>query len=246
MHIYRPVKTNRITQRFGENNACARVDDSGNAITPYQIVTKSGATCPSGYKGLYELLGMKGHAGIDFKASKREPIYFDIDIDGIDWEAQPIYSESGGYGVLIRSLQPVPLDKAPDMPGATLNLVKRQYEANNGAVHLMRYYGHMDEATHLKSRQRVKFGDFVGLAGTSGASSGVHVHRHLVVCGPNTQNPFFYLDGDSDYKGRIDETEWLKEDFAREVFLAKENAKIAILKAKELIKQVLAFLHGTK
>lgn len=242
MQIYRPVKTNRITQHFGENNACARVDDNGNAIIPYQIVTKSGTTCPSGYKGLYELLGMKGHAGIDFDAKRREPIYFDIDIDGIEWEAQPIYSESGGYGVLIRSKQPIPLDKAPEMPGASLNLVKRQYDALGG-VHLMRYYGHLDEATHLKSRQSVKFGDFVGLAGTTGASSGVHVHRHLVVCGPNVQNPFFYLDGDSDYKGRIDESEWLKEDFARDVFLAKEEAKKAILKARELIRLVRRFLN---
>ena len=212
MRIYRPVKTDRISQRYGENNVCAKIHTDGKPILPFKIVNKTNGSCPNGFKDFYKLLGLRGHAGTDFVADKREPVYFDIDA-GVEWEAIPTFSATAGHGVLIRSLEPIPLDEAPVVEGATFNLIKRQYEELGGKVHLMRYYGHFDEATHLTSRQRVKFGDKVGLAGTSGASTGVHVHRHLFVCGPNDQNPFFYLDGDSDMKGRIDEDQWFENRF---------------------------------
>lgn len=240
MKIYRPIKTNNITQKFGENNVCTELLPSGEPVVPFRTTNKKNGKCPDGYDSLYETLGVVGHAGTDFKAWKGEPIYFDIDAydangKAIEWEAFPQSSVSGGYGILIRSRQPIELKKAPIAPGASLNLIERQYTQLGGAVHLMRYYGHMDKPTHLKTGDKVKFGQKVGVSGTTGASTGVHVHRHLLVCGTNEVNPWFYLDGDSDYKGRIDESSWFENEYVLDVIKVKKKALSAILKALELI-----------
>jgi len=207
MYIGRPVKTNNITQLFGESKVCTRTE-SGVVVFPYDTAGKKDGVCPFNYIDLYEHLGMKGHAGLDLKAYRGEPIYFDIKAD-VEWECRPMYSSSTGYGILIRSKQPIPLTKCPVMPGASMNLAERQYR-KLGGVHLMRYFGHMNEATFLKDKDSVKYGQLVGYAGTTGASTGVHVHRHLLV---SDETSWFYLDGDSDYKGRFDESEWFTNTF---------------------------------
>ena len=215
MKIYRPIRTDRLTQKYGEDNVCALKNSDGKIKMPSVTINKPSGGCPAGYGSLYQLLGTKGHSGTDFAANHREPIYFDIDA-GVEWEVMSLFSATGGHGVLVRSKEPIPLDKAPNQPGALLNLSKRQYDALGGRVHLMRYYGHMNEATTLKNNSKVELGDFIGYAGTSGASTGTHVHRHLLVCGTNEVNPFFYLDGDSDYKGRIDEDEFFENVFVND------------------------------
>jgi len=66
----------------------------------------------------------------------------------------------------------------------------------------------------MQKGQSIKLGQKVGLAGNSGLGTGVHLHRHLLVCSENENAPFFYLDGDSDYKGRIDEDKWFINEYA--------------------------------
>jgi len=249
IQVYRPVKSNRVGQRFGESKACALALPSGKLAFPYKVVSKKNNKCPVGYVSLYEALGSKGHAGEDYGANHREPIHFDIDakdMDGnpMEWEVMGGYSPSTGHNILIRSLKPVKLENAPVAEGASLNLIQRMYERLGGGVHLMRFYGHMDEPTHLKNRQKIKFGDKVGLSGTTGMSSGVHVHRHLLVCGTNDENPFFYLDGDSHYKGRINEEQWFINDFAFEVRTLQERANKLAWQALNLAMQLLAKLRA--
>lgn len=229
LEIYKPVK-GRMTQKYGESRACAlTLPDSDEIAFPCKVISKpKNGKCPTGYTSLYEALGLKGHAGEDFCTTKREPQYFDIyaeDQQGneVEWEIMKTNSPSAGHGILIRSLKPIPLKKAPEQAGASLNLTKRQYDRLGGAVHLMRYYGHFDEASNLRDRQVIKCGDKVGLSGTTGLSSGVHVHRHLMVCGTNEMNPFFYLDGDSDMKGRINEQEWYDDTFVLDALKVKKK-----------------------
>jgi len=175
---------------------------------------KVAGACLPGFMSLYEALGAPGHLGVDLAEDYGKGIFFDIDAGPeIEWEMINISSMAGGYGVLIRSIQPVPLDMAPRMPEAQFKMVKQQYDELGGKVHLMRYFGHMQKRSHLKDSARVKTGDLVGLVGTSGASTGPHVHRHLLVCNPADKGPFFYIDGDSLYKGRVDESKWFENTF---------------------------------
>jgi len=208
MKVGRPVKTNNITQLFGENKVCTKVE-GGSVVIPYSAISKRDEVCPINYVDLYEALGVKGHTGTDFKAYRGEPIYFDIDAD-VEWECTPTYSGSAGHGILIRSKQPVKLDRCPEVTGASLNMIKRQYKKLGGAVHIMRYFGHMDKATIHKPKTPIKYGQLVGYAGTSGFSTGTHVHRHILV---SDETSWFYIDGDSDYKGRFDETHWFTNTF---------------------------------
>lgn len=242
-----PVKTNRLTQGFGENNACVVLDANNEPYKPFRVVNAIQGTCPVGTVSLYNYLGTPGHAGYDYAAYRGEPVHFDIDTgtQNVEWEAIPIESPEGGVGVLIRSLQPVKLDTAPEMPGASLHLVRQEYERWGGAVHLMRYFGHLTRHNLTQERQRIKTGDIVGFAGDSGATTGVHVHRHLLVVGANNEGPFFYKDGDSDYKGRVREDKYMVNQFIEDVVTDTDNQStiIELLKRKRDLLQTVAALY---
>ena len=209
MLIYRPVKTNRITQEFGEDNVCTQIMDSGQAYVPYKTINMpSNGVCPTGYASLYKTLGVDGHTGTDFACNYKEPVHFNVkaeDQDGnpMKWEILKTSSVTAGYGVMVRSLKPIPLEESPVAVGNSMDLIGRQYTQLGGAVHHMFYFGHLAEPSFLKDRQIITVGDKIGLAGTTGASTGVHVHHDRRICGTNDGAPFMYLDGDSDFKGRL-------------------------------------------
>lgn len=235
MKIFRPVKTNRIGQVFGENKACTLIQDGAPKIPFDTISMPASGKCPQGYESLYNALGVKGHTGIDFTTYYKEPIYFNVDAKDvndkdIEWEIMKTYSPSGGYGVLVRSLSPIPQDESPIAEGASLNLIKRQYDTLAGAVHFMFYFGHLAEPSKLKDKSKIKFGSFLGYANSTGASTGNHVHFHMSVCGTNDDSPFFYLDGDSDYKGRLDPIQWFENEEALEVYRLQLKKQALTLK----------------
>lgn len=96
MRIYRPVKTNRIGQTFGQNLACETND--GKIISAI-----SDGACPSGSVLFYPKIGLKGHNGYDLGAYRGEPIYHCGDFDG--WLI-PHYDGNGGIGVDVVSNAP--------------------------------------------------------------------------------------------------------------------------------------------
>lgn len=64
--IFQPLKPFRISQRFGENNACVSLDGKN------KVITCNGHNPPNGYKSLY---GPMGHKAIDLWANHGQEIY---------------------------------------------------------------------------------------------------------------------------------------------------------------------------
>jgi hypothetical protein len=67
--IHRPIRSSRISQKFGANQACAYPNG--------KIVAKVGNVCPTGSQDFYKAMGMQGHSGIDIeigRASWRERV----------------------------------------------------------------------------------------------------------------------------------------------------------------------------
>ncbi len=75
MRIFRPIKTNWITQKFGKENT-------------FPILLK-----------FYNSIGLKGHNGLDFKAIRGERVYWNCDLKGE--VIGTITDLKLGYGVVI-------------------------------------------------------------------------------------------------------------------------------------------------
>jgi hypothetical protein len=103
MKSYRQVLTNRQTQGFGEDRACAQIDAHGQRIIGGKVLTKD-KVCPFGYASLYQLVGMKGHGGIDWYTWSGEPVYFADEFEG--WMKTEI-DRDGGIGVDVVSNEPI-------------------------------------------------------------------------------------------------------------------------------------------
>ena len=105
--IFQPIRPFHINQKFGENLACVSTDGKN------RVVTKTGATCPAGFKSLY---GAKGHGGLDLRAYHGQEVYashdgtvYQIDTDpksGLDVRLEgdgirTIYEHLMGYQVKV-------------------------------------------------------------------------------------------------------------------------------------------------
>lgn len=98
LQLYRPVISKRLTQKFGQNEAC--VTGSG------RIVGKVGGVCPAGSWEYYPTIGLKGHNGYDIAAWSGEPCYHAGTYDG--W-MKTEKDSAGGIGVDVISNEPVKL-----------------------------------------------------------------------------------------------------------------------------------------
>lgn len=219
MKIYRPIKTNRKTQAFGDNLSCAKVSPVGEPLTPFQIVsTPTTNVCPVGYKPFYPLIGMKGHNGEDWQAYHGEPIFFPVDVPGIDWQASTEVDESGGIGIRVRSVQPVPLDHLPPQAVGSLNMIKTQWNKLGGAVRLQFLFWHLQKVD-VYDKKPIKLGDRIGWADSTGASSGDHLHFSMKV---SDENSWYTIDGDNGYTGAIDFDDWYDNQFILDVLTAQQ------------------------
>ena len=97
--MYRPLVSNRLTQRFGANKACKYSNG--------RIVAKSGNTCPAGSIDFYKSIGMKGHNGLDFGAWHGEEVFHAATYEG--WMSIE-KDHAGGIGVDVISNEPIELD----------------------------------------------------------------------------------------------------------------------------------------
>lgn len=98
MKIYRPIKTNVRTQKFGESKACQYPNG--------KVVSKIGNSCPYGSISLYEKLGLKGHNGEDWNTIHGEPLFFPV-VAETEWYAKHEKDWNGGLGVDIISTRPI-------------------------------------------------------------------------------------------------------------------------------------------
>lgn len=263
MKIYRPIRTNNKTQAFGENLACAKVTPLGGLVDPVQVLTagthsSAPGTCPAGYKPFYPLIGMRGHNGEDWAAYRGEPIFFPVDIPGIDWEAATEVDDAGGIGVRVRSVQPVPLEHLPPQAGP---MIKKQY-SDNGAVRLIFLFWHLQKVD-VYDKKPIKFGDRIGWANSTGASSGDHVHFSMKV---SDLQSWFTIDSDNGYTGACDFKDWFENKFVLDVISERQTDglgvadRVAVIAAQKqaegngklaaqlwaIVSLIKAFLKGDK
>lgn len=216
---YRPVLTNRINQKFGENNACAKMNIVfAQPVRPFVIKTKIGFMCDAGYASFYPLIGLKGHNGVDFAAWHGEPVYFADEFDG--W-MKTEHDPDGGLGVDIVSNAPILLCTEPNCK--EVHFIKRRH------WHGLQVIGW--------DKKPVKTGDLVMLADSTGASSGDHLHTALKWCdkdgiGIHTDNGYYGAFPDPDFENV----------FIGEVMEIHSKALTAIQLANKVILRVRLFL----
>lgn len=202
--IYRPLYTKKITQKFGENKACAKTNALKQPYRPFQITgAYQNGLCPQGYQPFYGLMGLKGHNGLDFGAWLREPIFHNANFDG--WAKTEIDAD-GGVGVDIISNEPI-----------------FEYE---GKMHYIKTRNWHCHEIIVHDGQKVKMGDPIALAGNTGASSAVHLHFGLKVCDKDGRNRII---GGNGYYGAINPAPYYyNELMVREVLgLSQEKLDVA-------------------
>lgn len=163
---------------------------------------------------------MKGHNGEDWQSYNGEPIFFPVHVEGVEWQAATEVDRDGGIGVRIRSKTPVPLDMLPPQARGSLNMIEKQWEAQGHAVYLIFLFWHL-KAVDVYDKKPIAFGDRIGWADSTGASSGPHVHFAMKV---SDVNSWFTIDSDNGYTGAIDFSHWFSNQFVLDVISA-EKAK---------------------
>lgn len=154
LELYYPARPYSVNQKFGFNNSC--IEDNGLPTAKRKVITKLGKTCPVGYIELYPYLGMKGHTGLDLLALDGVPLYH-CGPDGIVEEISTEVERGLGVGVVS--------DDFFSTKDTSSSQVKLRY------WHL--------KSIAVKKGQKIKTGDLVGYADSTGLSSGSHLHLEL-------------------------------------------------------------------
>lgn len=153
--IYRPVKTNFLTQDFGESRVCIDRND--------KIVGKIDGVCPPNTQNLYRSMGMLGHNGRDWLCYFQEPVYFSVTFAG--WLKSEV-DDKGGIGVDVISNQPILQCNEPNC---------------NQTHYVKQRLWHNDKITGYDGLI-IKIGQQVSLGDSTGLSGGNHVHESLKWC----------------------------------------------------------------
>ncbi len=158
LKLLRPVETDHLTQRFGDNQACARTVPGGAPRRPYQIIDKVNGVCPQGSRDFYKLIGLKGHNGQDNATWHLEPVYHCALFSG--W-MQTAHDQDGGLNVMVVSSDAfMPCNQG--CPAGTMH-------------HVMMIYAHGGKAIGYEKLAVVP-GQNIMLADNTGDSSGDHCH----------------------------------------------------------------------
>lgn len=188
LELFYPSKPYSVFQAFGENEACVK-----DYRLPTQVIKgKVNGVCPTGFKELYPLLGMKGHTGQDLHAP--DGTILRAPHNGIVEEVQTEIERGLGVGI-------VTLDKR-DMGEYGIHYAKtRQW-------HL--------KAILVKKGQIVNVGDPIGLADSTGLSSGSHNHFELKPVEKNSKGIYYNVFQDNGYFGSIDPAPYFKNMYSED------------------------------
>lgn len=207
MRYYRPIKSDWFIQGFGQNLACARLDASGYPIWPYQVIRGVYPNaCPAGNTKLYPLLGLVGHNGYDFGAWKGEAVHHSAEFDG--WLKTEIDNQ-GGIGVDIVSKVPLK-ECTKGCPAGTIHYIKLR------SWHLLQVIGF--------DGKEIKFGDMIGLADSTGISSGDHVHWGPKWCDEKGNG----IHTDNGYYGAFDPSDEFENVFVFDIIKERKEADIRL------------------
>jgi murein DD-endopeptidase MepM/ murein hydrolase activator NlpD len=203
LELFYPCKPFYVFQHFGENDAC--VKDGPGAITDRQVVGKIHGVCPAGYSELYPQLGMKGHTGQDLRAYHGQ--FLRAMIDGIVESVSTDPHRGMGVDILTEDRR--------DMGKSGVHFAKvRQW-------HLMQ--------VNVAKGDRVKCGDVIGLADTTGISAGDHDHVELKPVERTDGGTLYNVLQDNGYFGAVDPQPFWNGVYAEDWPLM--NAKVAAWRA---------------
>lgn len=230
MKIFRPVKSNYKSQEFGQNEACAIVHLNGRPYFPYRIVGKIAGVCPIATKPFYQLIGMKGHNGVDWPTWFKEPVYFDTDYEG--WMKTEV-DFSGGVGVDVVSKDPILQCTEPGCD-------KKHY--------IKRRFWHLHSPVGYDKKPVIR-GQLIGYSDSTGASTGHHVHAGTKWCDKNGNG----LHKNNGYYGAFNDKRYRDDsvfvvDYVREKLQMQldEQRRTQVQKIKALLfdlKQLLSELQ---
>lgn len=217
--VYRPIKTDRITQKFGEEKAMVKLGSNGLPIRPFIVKGVPASGIPAGWTGFYTAIGMKGHNGQDNSAWNGEPLYFSVEIEGVTWHSTGTHIDAdGGIGVDVVSDQEVEID---------------------GVKSYIKFrFWHLKDVT-VKEGEAVRLGQLIGHCDNTGASSGSHLHWSLKRC---TKEGWSTESGNG-YYGATDFSEKYENVFVLDVLQVKTQALSAIDLARKTILQVKNWLN---
>lgn len=210
--MYRPLLSNRITQRFGDNKAC---------ITGAGKVIGVAGTCPANTWPFYPSIGMKGHNGIDYGAFRGEQVFHAGTYDG--WmmtERDP----NGGIGVNVVSNEPVKLRDGREV------YVKTRY------WHLKTSIGH--DRKQVRLGEIIGLADNTGASSGDHLHFGIKVcDKNGVSLEPNNEyngafDPTPYIDNTTDAKSAA-------EYLYRKVPKLSEKERSEMLSQLSLTRQLL-------
>ena len=224
MKLYRPLKSNYLTQGFSDNLACVKTGESGKAIFPYQVLTGIyPSSCPINSTKLYSLLGLKSHGGYDLACWFKEPIYHSGEFEG--WMKTEI-DNAGGIGVDIIS------NEKFDCTEGCLEGVKHNIK--------LRYW-HLAEVVGF-DKKPIKMGDLIGLGDSTGLSSGNHLHWSLKWCDESGSA----IHNNNGWFGAFDQTPFYEDVFVLDVLEVKQQALTAIELARRVIFEIVKWLSGLR
>ena len=189
---YRSLKSNRITQQFGQNIPCVKLDENGNPIRPFMVVSGTdNFTCPVGYAKFYPIIELRGHNGIDWACWSGEPVYFNVVSENLEKIKGICYTEidqDGGKGVDVEF-------------------------KDNGNLYKIRYWHLKDQLVY--DGQEIESGQLIGYADTTGASSGNHLHEGIKPLNKDGSNLF----SDNGFTGAVNPATYSGITFYPNIFI---------------------------
>ena len=180
-----------------------------------KLVSGSGAgVCPAGFVSFYQKNGLKGHNGIDVGADMWQPVYASTDgtILEISTEA------NRGMGVIM--------------------ITDEKYFFEGGDYFARTLYWHF-AGVNVKPEQKVRIGDLIGWADSTGKATGPHLHFELKPMLYDTQGKLYNVFQDNGFYGAVNPEPYLQKQSAYELKTNLEKLKDSIAELASKIQDYL-------
>jgi len=227
MLIFRPIKTNALTQGFGQNLACVYPGT-------YKIVGKYGNVCPTGSIPFYPTIGLDGHNGFDLATIKDEGVFFNVIAD-TKWRTTEQIDSAGGITLNVYSVEPIKVPK-PDGP-----IARATWAAGGEKLHVRFIYVHAKQNID-RPDGTVTPGAHIQVSDSSGASGGNHVHFGMKYVTKDGMT----LDYSNGYRGYVDPTPFYRNTFILDAMIDDAFLKAQIGSITELHRQLDVAALGNK
>jgi len=170
----------------------------------------------------YNSLGLKGHNGIDWSVRCQNNQAKDGGL------CEPIYWGASCYG----RVDVICNDR---LAGLGYGIIT---EDKDGIFkHILWHFDSLNPK--LKVGDIIGTGDFLGIAGNTGQSTGAHLHRGLKPMARDNYGNLYVIDRNNGYDGCVDPTKYFKNIFVVDLMTNLETQVSVLQKIINLIKQFI-------